>query len=69
MARGNDAVVTSGRADFRTTEAAQKIILEHRVAGDPLPGQPSEQLVAAAKLAFKADPELARAWMDAPGES
>src|SRR5204862_7976137 len=43
MARGNDALVTSGRADFRVAEAAEKLILERRVAGDPLPGQWFEQ--------------------------
>ena len=58
-----------GRADFRALDEAQKVILERRREGDPLPGQSFEQILAAAKEVFRRDPDLARAWMDAPGET
>jgi len=65
---GSNTVVLSTRADFRLAEEARKVILERRQAGDPLPGQTFEQLLAAAKLVFARDPSLAKDWQDAPGE-
>lgn len=70
FATGHTTVVPgSGRADFRVLEAAQKVVLERRQVGDPLPGQSWEQLLAAAKLTVAREPDLAKAWQDAPGES
>jgi len=58
----------SGRADHRLLEAAQRLVLERRNAGDPLPGEPWQQLLAAAKLTFSKDSDLAAEWQSQPGE-
>jgi len=58
----------SGRADFRLAEEAQRLVIERRNAGDPIPGQSFEQLLAAAKIVLTRDPDLGRAWADMAGE-
>jgi len=69
LATGHTTVIPgSGRADHRLLEAAQRLVLERRNAGDPLPGEPWQQLLAAAKLTFSKDGDLAAEWQSQPGE-